>query len=54
MDVQINCPHCGARFALATASHEIENGSGVGRRLQGDDHVCETCENEIGVYYYRT
>jgi len=52
--MQLDCPHCGAPLSLPATSREIQQGSGVGQRLQGDDQVCETCEREVGVYYYRT
>ena len=50
--MQIDCPHCGSRLALPLSSREIQGLLGTNQRLQGGEHRCHDCENEVGVYYY--
>lgn len=50
--MRLDCPHCGSRLDLSPADHGITNAAGVNHRLQGGELTCETCENELGVYYF--
>ncbi|KPN29046.1 hypothetical protein SY89_03280 [Halolamina pelagica] len=50
--MQIECPHCGTRLALPLSARDIQNVLGTNYRLQGGEHECADCENELGVYYY--
>lgn len=50
--MRLDCPHCGSQLSVTPPESRVGVQDDSEQRLQGADHVCRECEQELGVYHY--